>query len=180
MVWVLFCAGSLVADDNYTQPGTGFVFPPKVAGFVRTHVTPYQPDYSDIEVDYDNSPYTVHLSVYVYPASAPLKLHYEGCKAGVLRIHPDAKLIEEKPMSVAKGGVTFNGYYALYSFRAKMIEAQETDLFSQLIVFRRDNNYVLFRISYLVSDRNHAERAITDFIDQYQWPPGGKDASQTP
>ena len=177
MVLVLFCAGALRADPAYVQPGTGFVFPPEVASFKQVRITPFKADHSDVEVDYNNDPFTVHLSVYVYPANGPLKPHYEGCRDAVGKATPGAKLVEEKPIDLDKGGVTFHGFYGLLSFHTGIIGGTQADLLSQVIVFRRDNNYVLYRISYLASDRVAAEKAIAEFLEKFDWPAGGKDAS---
>lgn len=172
MLWVLFCAAPLRADDDYVHTFTGFTFPPKVAAFDRVKITPYNKEQSDIEVDYDNNPYTVHLSVYVYPAHDPLKQHYEQCKSDVITVHPDAKLLEEKLITLRKSGATYNGFSALYSFRAKFVGEEEQDLLSMLWVFRRGDYYVLYRISYSMADKVNAESQIADFIRQLTWPAG--------
>ncbi len=180
MAATLFCVAPCAAEPDYVQPGTNFHFPAQVADFSRSKITPYNAAHSDVEVDYDNDPFTVHLSVYVYPTSGPLKSHYEQCRADVSRVHPDAQLFEEKPYQIEQGGVTYQGYYALFFMRDRFIGDKEQDLLSQLIIFRRDNNYVLYRISYLRSEREKAEKQIAEFIKQFVWPPGGHDTSAEP
>ena len=177
--WAALCllAARAVADDDYVHSFTGFTFPPNVAAFARAKITPFNAAHSDIEVDYNNVPFTAHLSAYVYPAPYPLYEHYEQCKAEVLKSHPDAKLLEEKPVTVEKTGVIYHGFYALYGFRDKFVGHVSQDLLSQLIVFRRGDYYVLFRISYAVADKANAEARIADFLDQFAWPAGGTDAS---
>lgn len=172
MLWVLFCAAPLRAEGDYVHVFTGFTFPPKVAAFALTKITPYNDAKSDIEVDYDNNPFTVHASVYVYPASDPLKQHYEQCKAGVVTVHPDAKLLEEKPISLNKSGVDYRGFGALFAFRYNFAGKDDQELLSRLWVFRRGNYYVLYRISYLRGDKGAAEKEIDDFIRQLSWPTG--------
>jgi hypothetical protein len=162
---------------DYVHTYTGFTFPPKIAAFDRTKVTPFNPERSDIEVDYDNSPYTVRASVYVYPATAPLKTHYEECREGVVRVHPDAKLLNESQLTFDKAGTTYHGFAALFSFRDKFVGEKPQNLLSKLIVFRRDDYYILYRISYASSDRADAERQIADFLARLAWPSGGKDSS---
>jgi hypothetical protein len=188
--WVFFlsCGGFLFADEPYIHTFTGFTFPPNVEAFARVRVTPYNADRSDIEVDYDNVPYTVHLSAYVYPvrefyanpAQVKLQQHYDDCKASVKQAHPDAKLIEEEPVVFHRSNVDYHGYRALYTFRDKFVGHVEQDLFSQLLVFRRDDYFVMFRISYVQSDKKKAEAGISDFLDVFAWPPGGNDASGGP
>lgn len=172
MLWVLFCAGLVRADDNYVHTFTGFTFPPKVAEFTQVKITPFNDAHSDIEVDYNNDPYTVHLSVYVYPAREPLKQHYEECKDAVIRATSNAKLLEEKPITLDKSGVKYDGFSALFSFRAKFVGNQDQDILSKLIIFRRANYYVLFRISYALNAKETAEKQIDDFIQQFTWPTG--------
>ena len=87
------------------------------------------------------------------------------------------KLLEEKPITVTKSGVNYNGFSALYSFRDKFVGHVPQDLLSHLLVFRRDDYYVLFRISYPAADKKDAESKINDFLEQFAWPPGGADAS---
>jgi len=173
VTWALFCAAPVSADQDYVHTFTGFTFPPKIGKFARIRVTPYNEAHSDIEVDYDNDPYTVHLSVYVYPAHDPLQRHYEQCKAGVVSVHPDAKLLAEQRIKLNKSGVTYSGFSALFSFRDKFVSHTEEALLSQLLVFRRGDYYVLFRISYAADDKSAAEGKITDFIQQFAWPPDG-------
>jgi len=172
MFCAFLCATSALADDPYVHTFTGFTFPPKVGPFTQVKVTPFNEAHSDIEVDYNNDPYTVHLSVYVYPAHDPLQKHYEQCKADVMQVHPDAKLLEEKPITLEKGGTKFDGFSALYSFRGKFVANKEQDLLSKLIVFRRGDYYVLYRISYAADDKAAAEKQIDDFIQQLAWPEG--------
>jgi len=172
MLWMLFCAGVAIADDSYVHTFTGFTFPSKVGAFTKVKVTPFNAAHSDIEVDYNNDPFTVHLSVYVYPAHGPLKDHFEQCKEAVTTHTPGAKFLEEKPMTLDKSGVKYDGYYALFSFRAKFVDQLDQDLLSQVILFQRGDYYVLFRISYAASDKVNAEAQITDFIDKLAWPAG--------
>ncbi len=174
----VLCLCPVHSDDNYVHSFTSFTFPPKVGAFERKKITFFNQEHSDVEVDYDNDPFTVHLSVYVYPASGiyavpvPLKKHYEDCKAAVPRATPDAKLMEEKPYVLEKSGIKYDGYYALFSFRSKFVGDQEQDLLSQLILFQRGSYYVLFRISYAANDKANAEKQIDDFLQQLAWPPG--------
>jgi hypothetical protein len=172
MSWVLFCAEPLGADEDYVHSFTGFTFPPKVTAFARQKITPYNEAKSDIGVDYDNNPFTVHLSIYVYPAQDPLKKHFEQCKDDVLQVHPDAKLLEEKPFTLTKAGVPYDGFSALYAFRGKFIGDTEQELLSKLLCFRRGDYYVTFRISYAKSDQKAAESQIADFLDKFTWPSG--------
>jgi len=173
----LLCLQPLQGDD-YVHSTIGFVFPSKVASFERAKVTFFNPAHSDVEVDYNNDPFTVHLSVYVYPASGiytasvPLKVHYEDCKNSVVKTHPDAKLLEEKPYTLEKSGTRYEGYYALYSFRGKFVGHEDQDLLSQVIVFQRGDYYILYRISYAAAYRTQAEGEINEFIDQLAWPSG--------
>ena len=179
MMGALFCGGLLRADDDYVHSFTGFTFPQKVGAFERGRITPFNEAHSDIEVDYDNKPYTVHLSAYVYPAHDLLKKHYEQCKADVMQVHPDAKLLEENPMTLDKAGTKYDGFYALFLFRGKFVANTDQDLLSQLIVFQRGDYYVLFRISYAASDKVKAEAEINDFIQQLAWPKGDGSASSS-
>ena len=186
MLWVLFCAVPVLAEDNYVHTFTGFNFPPKVAAFTRVQITPFNEAKSDIGVDYNNDPFTVHLSIYVYPSSGmytagnvPLKQHYEDCKASVIKAHPPAKLLEETPVTFAKSGADYDGLKALYSFHDKFINHQDQDLLSQLILFQRGDYYVLFRITYAQSDKTAAEQQIADFLKQLAWPAGDKNPSST-
>jgi hypothetical protein len=174
---MLLGSGSVLADQPYVHKFTGFTFPLNVEAFARVRITPFNDAHSDIEVDYDDVPFTVHLSAYVYPAYQPLPQHYEQCKGDVVKVHPDAKLLEEKPVTFDKSGVTYHGFKALYSFRDKFVGHTPQDLLSQLIVFRRDDYYVLFRISYALKSKDTAEAKITDFLEQFAWPAGGTDAS---
>lgn len=176
----LCCAGSLLADENYVHSFTGFTFPPSVMAFSRIRVTPFNEAKSDIEVDYDNKPFTVHLSAYVYPAKDPLQKHYEQIKAEVVQVYPGAKLLEEKPVAVNKSGVDYHGFTALYDVRSKIFGKADADTLSKVIVFRRDDYYVLYRISYSPADKADAESKISDFLDQFAWPTGGKDVSAEP
>ena len=90
---------------------------------------------------------------------------------------PDAKLLEEKPITLNKSGVKYDGFNALFSFRDKFVANTPQDLLSKLIVFRRGDYYVLYRISYALSDKKAAESQISDFIDQLAWPAGDGSAA---
>ena len=169
LAWTLLCAGA-VADDNYVHTFTGFTFPPAVGVFTRMRVTPYNKEKSDIEVDYDNNPYTVHASIYVYPAHDPLAQHYMKCKGDVFQVHPDATILSEKMVALVKHGVTYNGYGALFQFRDRFVNATPQDLLSLLWVFRRGDYYILYRISYAKNAQQLAERQLDDLIKQLDWP----------
>jgi hypothetical protein len=171
LAWTLLCA-AVRADENYVHTFTGFTFPPKVAAFTRARITPYNAEKSDIEVDYDNNPYTVHASVYVYPAHDPLAQHYMKCKSDVFQVHPDATILSEKDVSLTEGGVKYDGFSALFQFRDRFVNSTPQDLLSLLWVFRRGDYYVLYRISYAKSDKESAEREIGDFIKRLDWPAG--------
>jgi len=176
MLGVLVWTAPVMADENYVHTFTGFTFPPKVGVFKRVQITPFNEAHSDIEVDYNNDPYTVHLSVYVYPAQGfgLLKKHYEDCETAVTSAHPAAQLLEEKPMALTKAGETYNGFSALFSFRDKFVGDTDQDLLSQVLLFQRGDYFVLFRISYVQADKTAAEAAITAFIDALAWPTGDK------
>jgi hypothetical protein len=158
------------ADGNYVHTFTGFSFPPKVADFTRARITAFNEERSDIEVDYDNNPYTAHASVYVYPAHDPLEKHFVKCKSDVFQVHPDATSLGEKPITLRKGGVSYAGFSALFTFHASFVNATPQELLSKLLVFRRGDYYVLYRISYAASARAAAERQIDDFIQRLDWP----------
>jgi hypothetical protein len=164
------------ADDAYVHTFTGFTFPPKVAAFARVKITPYNDAKSDIGVDYDNTPFTVHLSVYVYPSlNIALQDHYTDCRDGVSQVHKDAKLLEEKPVTFTKSGATYNGYRARFSFRDKFVGDAPQDL----LLFQRGDYFVLFRISYSAADQAAAEKEIDDFLQQFAWPPGNPPTTKT-
>ena len=157
-------------NEDYVHSFTGFTFPLKFEGFDRVKVTPFNEEKSDIEVDYNNSPFTTHLSFYVYPAGDPLKKHYEECREAVTKPHPDAKLIEEKPITLTKNGKVYEGYSAVFGFKDSFVGKKDQDLLSQVILFQFEHYYVLYRISYAASDKENAEKQITNFIEKFVWP----------
>jgi hypothetical protein len=163
-------AGATQAEDSkgdYIHSFTGFTFPPTVSAFTRRAITPYYDQKSDIEVDYDNSPFTIHGSVYAYPADEHLKAHFQDCEASVLQLHPTATLVHEGTIIFDRGGTQYHGYTASYTFREKFgSEEASRALLSKLIVFRRNDYYVLFRITYLKSD-SPAPGQIDDFFQKF-------------
>ena len=182
IAWVvagIFLGGGLLrADDSYIHTFTGFTFPPTVGSFEKKRVTPFNEAHSDIEVDYDNKPFTVHLSFYVYPANGPLKPHYEKCKSDVVQVHHDAKLLKEEPVTLEKSGVKYDGFSALYSFRGNFFGTPDQELLSKVIVFKRGDYYVLVRVTYALSDKTNAELEIADFIYKLEWPAGDGSAEK--
>jgi hypothetical protein len=174
-------ATAQAADENYVHSFTGFTFPPTVGAFERGKITPYNAEKSDIQVDYYNQPFTVLCSAYVYPANEPLDKHYEECKAAVTQAHPNAALKSEGRIVFDKSGTKYHGYEADYAFPDKFGSSPApVDILSKVVVFRRDDYFVLFRISYLLSDKQAAEREINDLLQGLAWPPGGSDASAPP
>lgn len=174
--WILFCSTAALAADDYVHTFTGFSFPIKVADFARTKVTPLNAENSDIEVDYDNNPRTAHVSVYVYPASEmQLHEHYLAWCAEVSKANPTAKLLQETPLTLRKSGVDYHGYSASFSLRAKLVGDKAQDLLSKLLLFRRGAYDILYRISYVQSDKDAAEKQIDTFLDKLAWPAGGTD-----
>jgi hypothetical protein len=169
---LLYCSGASAADDVFVHSFTNFAFPPQVGAFSRGAITPYNSEGSDVGVDYTNDPNTCKLSVYVYPAKTGLPEHFKKCEADVLEVHPAAKLIEEKPVHLSKGGVGYDGLYASYGFHDKFVGHREQDLLSRVVLFQRGDYFVLFRISYARTYPIATEKQIDDFMDKLEWPKG--------
>jgi len=157
-------------NDNYVHNFTGFTFPLKVGAFKRVRVTPFNANASDVGIDYNNDPLTAHVSVNIYPAKGPVQAHYEQCRDQVAQVHPDAKLVEEKPVTLNKAGATYNGYSALFTFQGKFGGDTEQELLAKLLVFRYGDYFVTYRVSYSEDDRAATEKLIDDFIQQLDWP----------
>jgi len=170
LAMLVFVSTARAGNEDYVHSFTGFTFPPKFEGFDRVKVTPFNKDKSDIEVDYNNSPFTTHLSFYVYPAGDPLKKHFEDCCKAVTNAQPLAKLLEEKPTTLTKNGKVYEGYSALFSFKDSFVGKKDQELLSQVILFQFEHYYVLYRISYAASDKENAEKQITHFIEKFVWP----------
>jgi hypothetical protein len=172
-VWILICSfGGAGAEDNYVHTFTGFTFPPKVTDFTRTRVTPYNDAKSDIQVDYENQPFTCLLSSYVYPATGTLHDHYAKCKADVTTVHPGAQLLKEMPLRVDKSGAAYDGLEAIYAMNEAFGSAQRQPLLSRLILFRRGDYWVFYRITYTKASAAVTEKQIDAFLQAFQWPQG--------
>ena len=157
--------------DNYVHSFTGFAFPLQVGAFKRVRITPFNATASDVGVDYSNDSFTAHVSVNIYPAKGPIQAHYQQCRDQVTQVHPDAKLVEEKPVTLNKGGAAYDGYSALFSFQGKFSTDTAQELLSKLLVFSYGDYFVTYRFSYSKDDQAATEKLIDDFNQKFDWPP---------
>lgn len=164
-------ATATASGNAYIHGYTGFTFPLNVGPFKRVQVTPFNANASDVGIDYNNDPLTAHVSVNIYPAKGPLQAHYQQCRDQVAQVHPDAKLVEEKPVTLNKAGATYNGYSALFTFQGKFAADTAQELLSKLLVFRYGDYFVTYRVSYTGDNRAANEKLIDDFIQNLDWPP---------
>ena len=138
--------------------------------FTRVKVIPFNKEGSDIEVDYHNSPFTIHLACFIYPAFAPLKKHYESCCGAVEKSQPTAKLLGENRIALKKNGKTYEGFRAVYAFKDKFVDKTEQELLSEVVLFQFEHYDVLYRISYAAADQASAEKQIAGFVGKFAWP----------
>ena len=93
------------------------------------------------------------------------------CRDQVAQVHPDAKLVEEKLVTLNKADASYSGYSALFGFQGKFASDTEQALLTKLLVFQYGDYFVTYRISYPDNDRLTTEKLINDFIQQLDWPP---------
>lgn len=176
-----------VVTGPYIHKASGMMFPQTVNDFQRSDIRRYDKEGFDESVGYDlyAPPRTITATVYVYPApkvvsigSPPnviataqdiaAKNHFEGCKQGILQLHPGAKLIEESDVSLVQAGKTQLGRMAIFQYEDVLANKRQL-VEGRVYVFCyvSDNWTIKYRFSYPMG--YDATKDIDDFMRSLSW-----------
>lgn len=162
------------AWEAYTNGPSGFCFPNHVDGFKRDQVTRYDRMERDIGVGYNELFNQIVMTVYVYsiPARGPdstIDGHFEGCKHAVSEAHIGAELLSEGPVQISPGGVPHEGKHAVFTYTQLFLDRVQP-VKSEIYLFTNEQKFVLYRVTYPVSQQAKAVPDISSFLNDLAWP----------
>jgi hypothetical protein len=161
-------------------------FPPSVGYFQRGKVTQYEPREKDVGVGYNlhSIRYQVTITVYVYPAKvisigspddvvaatyAPVrKSQFEGVKAAITDLHPDAVLVSEGPTTMKQDQTDHPGLKATFEYKGPFF-GREQELGTRAYLFNYGKWFVKYRITYPKDAEEMALSRIEDFMAKFKW-----------
>ena len=122
-------------DGAVVMTASGMAFPKSVAGYDRADPHVYAADGTDVSVGYVRTGLVAGVSatVYVYPAPAVASFgsppdvvaaararlsrgEFDRRKAELVDAHPDARLLDEGPVTLAQAGRPHDGWRATYTY----------------------------------------------------------------
>jgi len=160
--------------EIYTNAVTGFCFPPTVDTFNRERVTVFNRQGNDIGVGYNQPGYRMALTVFVYPIPADgpdstFDAHFKRCEQTILVQHSDVQLVTNEDIQIWPGNVRHDGRRAVFNYMQANGSVNQA-VRSELYLFARGKQFVLYRMTYPESMEGGAEPAIKFFLEDFAWP----------
>lgn len=181
LIWVSLLVPVRGADDipeSFTVGSTstfpwvhrdsGFLFPGKVAGFVRGDANQYDRSGRDVSVGYYFHHPQVVATFYVYPSEGQtLSEELARRQEELTSKYPQAKLVTTGTTDVSPG--RHAALIATYAI-PEMFDQKDEPMKSLLLVGELGKELIEYRISYPVSGGDAAEKAAQAFLAQFPWP----------
>lgn len=148
-------------EDVYVHDPSGTWFPVAAGRFQRGQVTVYDPDGLDVGIAYAAQP-NIDGTVFIYPSDRDPPDPIQSVKFAIEYHHPDARLLEERDVTVALGELDLRGEYVAY---------QVAGAISVGYVFQHDAWNLKYRFEFPASsDRDAALRDIAAVLEAPRWP----------
>ncbi len=160
---------------TYTNRASHFWFPPEIAGFRReAKVTEFDDAGRDMGVGYNELTNGIAATVFVYPMvkdppDNTLEGHFASCKAAAMNPFADAKLISEGKCEINSGAQKHAGWHASFTC-TRDFGGKKQRVRSQIYLFTKDRNFVLYRFTYPATEGKNAEEAVQRFVNTLEWP----------
>jgi hypothetical protein len=178
----------LSVEGPYRHAASGMQFPTSLDGFERVSLLRYDQDGLVVSAGYNLVTPAIHLAamVYVYPPLAVGGTREAACSqefasriAEILRTYPDAKLVEERDMTLPQPGVASPGRQALFAYQT-VFGGESRAVSSQLhlFCFASARWEVQYRFTY--PEGTDAASAVEAFLRDLVWTLGGETAAATP
>jgi len=116
------------------------------------------------------------LTVFVYPIPADgpdstLDGHFKRCGQAILVQHSDVQLVTNEAVEIWPRNVRQDGQRAVFTYMQAYGSINQA-VRSELYLFARGQQFVLYRMTYPVSMQGGAEPAIKFFLEDFAWPQG--------
>lgn len=175
------------AEGLYIHTASGMAFPSKVGNFQRGAVRRYDAEGLDVSAGYDliTPSGAVAATVYVYPApslvsigsppevvaSARARLsqnEFETRKQEILHVHPGARLIQEREVSMPWGSMTYSGRMATFEFE-DFFAGQRQVLRSHVYLFSYVGEKWTIKYRFTHPKSFDATKEIEGFMQSLSW-----------
>ncbi len=160
--------GGPTINDPLVHRSTRFTFPARFGTFQRALPQQYDKDGEDFSIAYDSLLPPVSVTVFVYPAAdRRLEDEFARRQGEITILHPDAHLLSRGAAELSPGKVA--ALRASYRYRAVFGEDEQAVL-SDLLIARRGDRFVAYRIVYPASAKSIAAPAAAKFAQTFPWP----------
>jgi hypothetical protein len=105
------------------------------------------------------------LASVFYYKDAPFAREYAGARDAVKMRTPSARLLSDAPSKLHP-----SGRRAVFTFTEKFLGGPKNKLMSELLMFPNRDLYLTFRITYLASHADRAQREIDMFVRGFRLP----------
>lgn len=173
------------ADGPYIHGASGMTFPTAVGDFKRGRLFRYDTAGLDVSAGYNwlGPAGPIVATVYVYPAgpsaaeggAPPAAARARWCadefaarQHEIVAVHPDAKLIQERDILLARGDAPFPGKAASYRFEA-MFAGRRRPVRSELDIFCHVAGRWAFEYRFTFPDSPAAADLIETFMRDLPW-----------
>jgi hypothetical protein len=149
---------------SYLHKESKMVFPDRFGNLIRTEITQFDQNGTDIGVGYSGKNLPLVITVFVYPApdlysiGSPQEVvdharevlfqnHYEGLKGDVLRANASAVLQTDGEFELAQANETYTGKLAKYKLNYRFSLGERPSA-SSLYLFQVGKWLVSYRVTY--------------------------------
>lgn len=145
-------------------------FPSHVGPYVRGKLIMYAPGMTDHSVGYDRYDGMVRnaVTLYFYPAFAPIPQQYAAEKQEILRAHAKSALVTEKNVVLSKGGASYTARVAVFQFD-EVFAGQYQRLSSELILIELPSHLFKVRSTAPLDQVEAAEASMFTLLESVNW-----------
>jgi hypothetical protein len=178
---------TLAVRGTYVHPGSRIWMPERVADFWREAVIRYDANGLDVGAGYNlvTSSHHVAATVYVYPgpslasigaaaetvAGAQARLteaEVERCKQEIQRVHPGARVIEQRDVTLVERGRSDAGKTAVFEYEDQFA-GSTIPVRSSLYVFCCVDRKWTVKYRFTHPKVEDAEGEIQEFMENWSW-----------
>ncbi|MHA6720219.1 hypothetical protein ACX40Y_12305 [Sphingomonas sp. RS6] len=166
--------GDLKVEGDWTHPGTGFVFPERVGGAVRTRVHTYDAEGLDASAGYfiKRRNDVAFFTVYVYPVRQGMDCAatFEDMSRGVDQSYSDVQRGAVDRWTSPSGRTPDAAYHTSFQFIGEL-EGKQRPLHSESYLFcPAGGNWLVAARASWAQEGADFEDAFADFLHAFSWP----------
>lgn len=174
-VFLAACPGPAVQRGGgypaeITGLGESSNFPISAAGYTRGKMFMYEPGMKNHSVAYDIYEQQIQnaATLYFYEAQLGFAELFQAEKQQIIASHPGAVLLREALTTLNKGGVSYQGQAATFSF-SSVFAGQQQQVFSQLILVAHPKRFFKLRSTAPIAQANAVELKNQQLLEAVNW-----------